>query len=224
MKYEYLFLNLIILIGPLSLSFDKKVFFRQYWKNVFSAILISSLIYLTWDFLVTDIHWHFNPERTVSFFNFSLPAGEILFFITVPYACLFLWQVLLSRVRDDSWQVSNKFYFIFIIFLLSSFYFFFAGKYYTALVAMAIFMISSLDFSLQSYIFKYKIYPVFFIIITLLIFIFNGYLTSRPIVLYNKYVQLDFLVRTIPIEDFFYGYSHLFLNVILYTFFNKRYR
>lgn len=222
MKYEYLLLNLIILIGPLFLSFDKKVYFRQYWKPVFLSITLSALVFLTWDYFVTGIHWHFNSDRTISIFNFPLPVGEILFFITVPYACLFVWEVLLSRVRDDSWRNLINFYFIFILFLFLSLYLFFIGKYYTALVALAIFMISLLDLILQSCIFKYKIFPLFFLLITLLTFIFNGYLTSRPVVLYNEHVQLNFRVGTIPIEDFFYGYSHIFLNIILYTYFKKR--
>jgi len=46
--------------------------------------------------------------------------------------------------------------------------------------------------------------------------IFNGFLTWRPVVLYGEEFQMGFRVITIPIEDFGYGISLLFLNTSIF--------
>jgi len=56
----------------------------------------------------------------------------------------------------------------------------------------------------------------YFILLTLLMLIFNGYLTARPVVLYDPAYQLNLRIFTIPVEDFVYGYSHVFLTTIIY--------
>lgn len=47
----------------------------------------------------------------------------------------------------------------------------------------------------------------------------NGYLTWRPIVLYNSEVFLNIRLGTIPVEDFFYGYGLITLTLIFWEFF-----
>jgi hypothetical protein len=60
MKSEYLILNAIIISGPLALSFDKRVFFIQYWREVLIGITIPAVVFIVWDALVTGRHWYFN--------------------------------------------------------------------------------------------------------------------------------------------------------------------
>ena len=94
MKYEYLILDLVIIAGPLALSFDRRVNFRQYWTYAFPAIIITAIPFIIWDIKVTGRHWWFN-EKYISGYTFlDLPVAEWLFFIVVPYACLFTWEVL----------------------------------------------------------------------------------------------------------------------------------
>jgi lycopene cyclase domain-containing protein len=50
----------------------------------------------------------------------------------------------------------------------------------------------------------------------------NGYLTWRPIVLYNPDFFLGIRLGTIPVEDFFYGYGLITLTCVLWEFFKKR--
>ena len=45
----------------------------------------------------------------------------------------------------------------------------------------------------------------------------GGYLTARPIVTYDASFQLDFLIGTIPVEDFVFRISHLSLALIVYV-------
>ena len=60
---------------------------------------------------------------------------------------------------------------------------------------------------------RFYFYLLLIVIFTL---IFNGYLTWRPVVTYGVDYQLDFRIITIPVEDFFYGISLLWMNTSLY--------
>lgn len=50
----------------------------------------------------------------------------------------------------------------------------------------------------------------------------NGYLTWRPIVLYNPEMFLNIRLGTIPVEDFFYGYGLITLTLIFWEFFGVK--
>ncbi|MEM1010483.1 MAG: lycopene cyclase domain-containing protein, partial [Myxococcota bacterium] len=56
-----------------------------------------------------------------------------------------------------------------------------------------------------------------------LTFVFNGYLTARPVVLYGRSYQLDLRLWTIPIEDFIYGFSLVTWNTTLLEWFKRTY-
>ena len=90
----YVLITLLVISGPLALSFDKRVAFFRQWKRLIVAIIPVSATYLLWDVLVTERgHWSFNPEYAGSWHPLGLPAGEWLFFFVVPYACLFILEV-----------------------------------------------------------------------------------------------------------------------------------
>lgn len=67
-----------------------------------------------------------------------------------------------------------------------------------------------------------KKFWVFWVVMFILIFIINGYLTWRPIVLYGEGHYLGIRLFTIPIEDFLYGFSLLTLNISIWEFFSRR--
>jgi lycopene cyclase domain-containing protein len=52
----------------------------------------------------------------------------------------------------------------------------------------------------------------------------NGYLTWRPIVIYNPEYFLGIRLGTIPVEDFFYGFGLITLTLVLWEFFLRRER
>jgi lycopene cyclase domain-containing protein len=61
-----------------------------------------------------------------------------------------------------------------------------------------------------------KRFYFYLLLIFIFTLIFNGYLTWRPVVTYGIEYQLNFRIITIPVEDFFYGISLLFMNTIIY--------
>jgi lycopene cyclase domain-containing protein len=72
------------------------------------------------------------------------------------------------------------------------------------------------DYYLKTNLIFQKRFYIYLAIIILFTTVFNGYLTWRPVVLYDEFYQLGFRVFTIPIEDFGYGIALLFLCTILY--------
>lgn len=64
--------------------------------------------------------------------------------------------------------------------------------------------------------FKSLFFLKFLLIIFLLTLIFNYYLTSKPVVIYNNEFNLKLRILSIPVEDFIYGFSLIFLIIMIY--------
>ncbi len=91
----YLFLNIAVIIIPFLLSFERKIEFYKKWKFLIPALLIVGSVYIGWDILSLKTKvWRFNREYTSGIEILGLPVEEILFFITVPYSCIFLYESL----------------------------------------------------------------------------------------------------------------------------------
>lgn len=217
MNIEYLLLNLIIISGPLALSFDKRVRFYRYWSALFPAIFIVMTVFIVWDLLVTDRHWFFNTAFTLPVRLLNLPIGEWLFFITVPYACIFTWEVLAAYFSNSKFSFSKYYQIIIsVILILVGFGLLLTEKEYTIIVLIVLGCVILLDVLMKIKIFQQSRTFNFSILLLFMMLVFNGYLTARPVVLYNKQYQLDFRILTIPIEDFFYGFALIFSVLILY--------
>jgi len=214
MRIEYLLLNLLIIIGPLLLSFDQTVRYVRYWPKALSSIGLVMIPFLLWDAAVSGLHWHFNEKFTLPFRFLGLPAGELLFFISVPFACMFIWQIIVTH-RKIIWMNNRRYLWLFAgIGFLSGLLFILWDKPYTSIVCFALALTISMDRLLKTYVLSQKRTLIFFIILTGLIFIFNGYLTARPVVLYDSRYILNIRIWTIPVEDFVYGYALILLCTI----------
>lgn len=216
MKAEYLILNILILVGPLFLSFDRKVHYFRYWSKAFISLGIVMIPFLIWDSVVSGIHWHFNENFTLPFRFYGLPLEELLFFVTVPFACLFIWQII---VTDNQITLANNtllLYFIAVAGCFAVAFFMLCGKIYTSIVCFFIAFTIFFDRLMKTYILSQKRTYLYLAILTSLIAIFNGYLTARPIVLYNSKYFTNIRIWTIPIEDFGYGYTFILLCTIIF--------
>lgn len=217
MKYEYLLLIIIIISGPLTLSFDRKVNFRQYWRFVFPAILFVAVPFLIWDAVVTGRHWWFSEQYTSGIRLLGLPLAEWLFFIVAPYACIFTWEVLRAYFGNRRYNETFPIRLLLsLIFILSSPFIFYIGIEYTAIVFFTMGIALILDVLFKNAIFLQSRTYWLMLLSVFMMLIFNGYLTARPVVLYDPAYQLDWRIGTIPGEDFFYGFSLIFLNIIIY--------
>jgi lycopene cyclase domain-containing protein len=96
-------------------------------------------------------------------------------------------------------------------------------KEYTLLAVAGVLLAVIVDmFVLRTKLILNKKFWVFWYVMFVLIFIINGYLTWRPIVLYGEGHYLGLRLFTIPIEDFLYGFALLTLNISIWEFCSKK--
>lgn len=93
---------------------------------------------------------------------------------------------------------------------------------YTYLVIAGILLVIILDIILKTHLLIKKIFWIYWGVIVVLMIIVNGYLTWRPIVIYNESKMLGIRLFTIPVEDFFFGFSLIGLNLIIWEFYNRK--
>lgn len=218
MKAEYLLLNLLILAGPLVMSFEKQIHFVDKWRYAWPAIAIVAIPYIIWDALVTGTHWWFNEKYTLDFRLAHLPLEEWLFFFTAPFAALFIWEVIGFYVPPPGRRlhVMRRVRYALYSLQLFGLLFFAKGKEYTGLMLIFLGAALIIDRVLKTNLLLRPRFWIYLAVLVGFILIFNGYLTARPVVLYGEAYQLGWRIGTIPVEDFGYGISLLFLATIFY--------
>jgi lycopene cyclase domain-containing protein len=216
MKIEYLLFNFFIIIFPLiSYIFYKRPLFLP----MIISLLVSALIFIIWDIAVTDYFWSFNQNYILGIKLIKIPIEEALFFLTVPFGCLFLY-VNFEKIFKNNKPISRNLILkiCLIIFFLGG-YFFMLKKYYTAVVFLYLAVIWFFDmFLLKTKLTTKIVYWYYMVVVLLLTFIFNYYLTKRPVVIYNDSFNLNIRLLTIPIEDFIYGISLITTVLVIYNF------
>ena len=221
-KYYYLFINVATIFFPIVLSFDKKVAFFSKWKFIFPGLLISGLLYLLWDYLFTvNQVWSFNQNYILGISFFELPLEEILFFITVPFACIFIYECLICYF---SFNIPKQLYngiSILLIILCIILGFIYADRLYSLInfTTLAVILIYTLlttpKLDMGKFYIAYTVSLVPFYIV-------NGILTAVPIVMYNNAENMNFRVGTIPFEDHFYSMSLILLNLLFFEYFRNK--
>lgn len=219
---RYILINIIILSIPLILSFDRRVrYYRKVYLTGFSILTISSL-FIIWDIIAAGRgDWYFNPQFISSFSFLHLPLGEWMFFITVPYSCLFLYETFRTYIPERRIHIKPFiFYLLALISIVSGIIL--IGRLYTStvlLVTSFVFIMNVMCFRSMTEDLRYWIY----IASTMVLFIiFNYLLTSMPIVMYNSDAITGFRFLTIPLEDFLYNYSLLTLYAGIFLIAEKR--
>ena len=222
MNYEYLIFNAVVVSGPSIFGSLKCCYIWNHWKQLLIAIVIPAIPFLLWDVLVTGAHWNFNPKYVSGIKIINLPLEEILFFVTVPFACLFTWEMIIRRAANKT--INMKWLRIVLYFTLPiGIYFLSIGKQYTGLTLSFLFLANFVDQFLQTNLLFDRRFYFYLILIIIFTLIFNGFLTWLPVVTYGVEYQLDFRIITIPVEDFFYGISLLFMNTSLYAYLVRNY-
>jgi len=95
----------LILSGlfPFLLSFYPPL---KFYKNIRSLCLsITAIVFIfgVWDIVATARnHWYFNPEGVGRMYIFNLPLEEALFFVVIPFCCIFTWEAIMYIKRRYS--------------------------------------------------------------------------------------------------------------------------
>jgi lycopene cyclase domain-containing protein len=191
-------------------------YFINRWKDTILPILIPAIFFLIWDSIVADSHWHFNENYILGIKFFNLPVEEILFFISVPFACLFTWEMIIRRTGEKEIMWINKIRIYLYLLIPIGIWIFISGKHYTGLATSFLGLSILLDRLLNTNLMLQRRFYFYLLLVLMFTLIFNGYLTWRPVVTYSVQYQLDFRIFTIPIEDFVYGTALIFMNTLIY--------
>jgi lycopene cyclase domain-containing protein len=95
-------------------------------------------------------------------------------------------------------------------------------KEYTLLAAISVLLVVALDFILRTRLLRIKKFWIFWAVMFVLMFIVNGFLTWRPVVIYGEGLYLGIRLFTIPIEDFLFGFSLITSNIVLWEFYTQK--
>lgn len=221
--YIYLYLNIFTILFPLLLSFDRKVAFYRNWPALLPAIVVNGLFFIVWDSLFTEKGvWGFNDEWLTGIYIANLPLEEVLFFITVPYACVFIYDVLNAYITKDLLQPYAKTIAFMLIMVLPVIAVFNMERWYTSVTFMllAILHLVHLRFFDTRYLGRFYLAYIVHLVPFLLV---NGVLTYLPIVWYNNDYNLGLRIVSIPIEDSMYSMLMLLLTISIYEGLRQRF-
>lgn len=217
--FTYFLILAASLAGPLFLSFDKKVAFYKNWKYLFPAMLLPAILYIAWDvFFTAEGVWSFNQAYISGINIINLPLEEVLFFLIVPYCCVFIYECIRcyfpllksKKIGDIILKVLG------VILLITGIIYY--DKYYTGwtfiftgifILIVYLFRGFFKSFDAISFLISYAVCLIPFLIV-------NGFLTSIPVVLYNDAENLGIRIYTIPFEDTFYGMLLVMMNIVIY--------
>lgn len=224
-KYLYLGLLIVSLIYPIAQSFEWRIRYYKKWKYLFPGILIMMAVFIPWDVAFThEGVWWFNDRYLTGTRIFLLPVEEWSFFIVVPFACIFLYEVLNFFIKKDLlFGLANWFYGILaltlVVFAIIHF-----GKLYTTItfLATAIALILVLFFNPHwkgRFLLMYLVSWIPFILINGAL---TGNFTEEAVVNYNPDHFMGFRITTIPFEDSIYSLLMLLMVITVYELLKKR--
>lgn len=219
-QYTYLLIELAVIFFPLVLSFDKKVAFYKTWKALFFSTSIVGAFFIIWDiYFVSEEVWRFNPDYVLGIYLFGLPLEEWLFFVVVPYACVFVYECIRIYFRNYFTLTVTRI--ISMVIAMINFVFLAMGgdKFYT-LINSLICLTALGIIGLYSKWKQLNLFYVVFIVCLIPFTICNGLLTSLPILIYDNAKNLSWRVGSIPAEDFIYNFTML----LLWCYFYEKFR
>jgi lycopene cyclase domain-containing protein len=219
----YLYLIIFTLFFPLVLSFDKNVRFFSNWKFFFPSTIIPAFLFLFWDYWFTEAGvWGFNPEYLIGIYFMNLPVEEILFFLVVPFACVFIYECLNFYISTDFLKPVANTISVSLITLLFTLGFLNSEKLYTAVnfFATGILLFIVLVFIKPKFIGRFYLAYLVSLIPFLLV---NGILTYLPVVWYNDAHNLGIRIISIPVEDFIYTLLKLLSYTLMYDWVKSKF-
>jgi lycopene cyclase domain-containing protein len=215
----YLLIDSCTIIVPLAFSFHPALRFYRTWPAFFPAMLLVGLFFSSWDAVFTHFSlWGFDRQFLTGIFVLGLPLEELLFFLCVPYACVFtffcLYRFLSNRM---SRSLENPTTIVLIVLLLGI-----GICYRTRLYTSITFLSLAASLGVAKYVLKVPWLGQFYFTYAILLlpfFVVNGLLTGtglrHAVVWYNAKAIIGVRIGTIPIEDIFYGMLLILLNLLL---------
>ncbi|MCX7949178.1 MAG: lycopene cyclase domain-containing protein [Treponemataceae bacterium] len=218
----YAVLTIVVLAIPLALSFDKRVAFYKSWPAVFRAILVVLIIFGGWDVWKTSLGvWSFNDSYVGPWRFLGLPLGEWLFFIAVPYACIFILACVRSYVPDRRIPFPDWLWMILLVLCIAGGILFF-HLIYTGVVLISVALALLILRILTPHNLGSRNFWLALGLTYIPFCIVNGVLTGLPVVLYNNRHNTTIRLGPIPLEDFLFSLSLLLVSFSLFDWWNTK--
>ena len=205
-------------------SFDRRLRFNQYFVPFIKAAVLVAIPFIAWDVWFTSKGvWWFNTDYTLGLVIAGLPLEEWLFFIFIPFSCVFTYYCFEKFFKLDWLSGLNNIIVFVSVIGCSVIALLHYDKVYTLVTAVAtlaaliyLHFIARADWIGKA--------SLVYTVLMLGFFPVNGVLTGTglesPIVNYNPGDFLGIRMLTIPVEDAVYGYTQFLL--VLYFF--KRFK
>jgi lycopene cyclase domain-containing protein len=216
----YAWVDLCSVLVPFLAGFHPRLRFHRCWWALFPGIMVMMGLFIPWDAMFTQTGvWGFNPEHVWRVRVLHLPLEEWLFFVCIPYACVFTYHCLRAiGVRDHWGRHARAISLVLIVGLLAIVALNWSRAYTSTAWTMCALWIGFTAFIqrapwLGRFYFTYAVLLLPFLLV-------NGILTGtgleRPVVWYNDQENLGSRLLTIPVEDVFYGLLMTGLVVSVY--------
>jgi lycopene cyclase domain-containing protein len=226
MKFTYLLIDFFSVLVPFIFSFHPKIKFYKNWPAFFPAMVVTSVVFISWDMYFTrSAIWGFNNIYLTEIKVGNLPVEEVLFFLCIPYACVFTYaclNLLINKTVSKRTQLATSSILIAASVLIAvAFHRLSYTSYTFVLLATLLFtaqFILKVDWLSRFY--------VTYLFLLLPFLIVNGLLTGTglhsPVVWYNPAHIMGPRILTIPVEDVFYGMNLILSNIMIYTALSAR--
>lgn len=224
MAFTYALILFFTVIICFIASFYKRLQFNRHFGAFIKAAVLVAIPFIAWDVWFTAKGvWWFNTDYTLGIVIAGLPLEEWLFFICIPFSCVFTYFCFDKFYKLDWLSGFNNLIVFVSIIVCAVMALLHHDKIYTLVTAIAtIVTLIYLHFIVRAdWISKAS---MVYTVLMLGFFPVNGVLTGTglesPIVNYNPGDFLGIRMLTIPIEDAVYGYTQFLL--VLYFF--KRFK
>ncbi len=224
--FTYILIDFLSIALCLVFSFHPRIQFHKNFVHFFKASIVVAVPFIAWDIWFTQSGiWWFNHNYTIGIAVAGLPLEEWLFFLCIPFACVFTLFVLETVLTHSAINRYNALITWTVMLVCTVVVIFHHDKTYpllTAVVTLAtLFYLHFIEKAnwITNATFGYVILlPGFFGVNGVL----TGYGLDTPIVNYNSSEILNIRILTIPIEDAFYGYSLFLLNWFFFNYFRNK--
>lgn len=226
MAYTYSAILFFTVIICFIASYDERIYFNRHFREFLKSAIIVAIPFIAWDIWFTAKGvWWFNTDYTLGIVLAGLPIEEWLFFICIPFSCIFTYFCFEKFFRLEWLSGFNNLIVFISVIICSVMALLHYDKIYTLITAIA---------TLTTLIYLHFIVRAEWIgraslVFTVLMLGFlpvNGVLTGTglesPIVNYNPLDFLGVRILTIPIEDAVYGYTQFLLVLYFFKLFKKR--
>ena len=190
--------------------------------------MLTMGVFIPWDVIFTiNGVWGFNSDYFLGFEILSLPLEEWLFFICIPFACVFTHYALilyfpnlkLNKVATKAISISL----VLILFILALANY---DKWYTLVNFSLAIPLTWLVYKYNPQLLQY--FFLTFLVMLIPFFIVNGVLTGswidNQVVWYNNAENFGIRMGTIPVEDSIYAYSMILMNLYYFEYLCSRFK